>query len=119
MLKQKYGRIINISSVIGIRGNAGQCNYAASKAGVIGLTKSLAKELAARNINVNAIAPGFIKTDMTEKLDDRYKDKITEMIPSKKLGTVTDVAKAALYLAAEDSDYITGSVIKIDGGMAI
>ncbi|MDD3520822.1 MAG: 3-oxoacyl-[acyl-carrier-protein] reductase [Actinomycetota bacterium] len=119
MVKQKYGRIINISSVIGIRGNAGQCNYAASKAGVIGFTKSLAKELASRNINVNAIAPGFIKTDMTEKLDDKYKGKIIEMIPSGKLGTTVDVAKAALFLASEDSDYITGSVIKIDGGMAI
>jgi len=119
MVRQKYGRIINISSVIGIRGNAGQCNYAASKAGVIGLTKSLAKELASRNINVNAIAPGFIKTDMTEKLDDKYKEKIIEMIPSGKLGNAKDVASAALYLACEDSDYVTGSVIKIDGGMAI
>jgi 3-oxoacyl-[acyl-carrier protein] reductase len=119
MVRQKYGRIINISSVIGIRGNAGQCNYAASKAGVIGLTKSLAKELASRNINVNAIAPGFIKTDMTEKLDDEYKEKIIEMIPSGKLGNAKDVASAALYLACEDSDYVTGSVIKIDGGMAI
>ncbi len=119
MLKQKSGKIINISSVIGLRGNAGQCNYAASKAGVIGLTKSLAKELAGTNINVNAIAPGFIKTDMTEKLEDKYKEKITEMIPSKKLGTVTDVAKAALYLAAEDSGYVTGTTIRIDGGMAI
>ena len=119
MVRQKYGKIINISSVIGIRGNAGQCNYAASKAGVIGLTKSLAKELASRNINVNAIAPGFIKTDMTEKLDDKYKEKIIEMIPSGKLGNAKDVATAALYLACEDSDYVTGSVIKIDGGMAI
>lgn len=119
MVKQKYGRIINISSVIGMRGNAGQCNYAASKAGVIGFTKSLARELASRNINVNAIAPGFIKTDMTEKLDDKYKEKITEMIPSGKLGTAQDVARAAVFLACEDSDYITGSVIKIDGGMAI
>lgn len=119
MVKQKSGRIINISSVIGIRGNAGQCNYAASKAGVIGFTKSLARELASRNINVNAIAPGFIKTDMTEKLDARYKDKIIEMIPSGRLGTTQDVAKAAVFLASGDSDYITGSVIKIDGGMAI
>ena len=119
MVRQKYGKIINISSVIGIRGNAGQCNYAASKAGVIGLTKSLAKELASRNIKVNAIAPGFIKTDMTEKLDDKYKEKIIEMIPSGKLGNAKDVASAALYLACEDSDYVTGSVIKIDGGMAI
>ncbi|MCE5329282.1 3-oxoacyl-[acyl-carrier-protein] reductase [bacterium] len=119
MVKQKSGKIINMSSVIGIRGNIGQCNYSASKAGVIGLTKSLAKELAGRNINVNAIAPGYIETEMTKKIDDKFKEKIVSMIPSGKLGTVEDVAKTAVFLASEDSAYITGTVINLDGGMGI
>ncbi|MCL4386186.1 MAG: 3-oxoacyl-[acyl-carrier-protein] reductase [Actinobacteria bacterium] len=119
MLKQKSGKIINMSSVIGIRGNVGQCNYSASKAGVIGLTKSLAREFASRNINVNAIAPGYIETEMTQKIDEKYKEKIISMIPSGKLGTVEDVAKVAVFLASNDSDYITGTVINLDGGMGI
>jgi len=119
MLKQKSGRIINMSSVIGIKGNAGQSNYSASKAGVIGLTKSMAREFASRNINVNAIAPGYIETEMTKKIDEKYKEKIIALIPSGKLGTVEDVAKTALFLASEDSDYITGAVINLDGGMGI
>jgi 3-oxoacyl-[acyl-carrier protein] reductase len=119
MLKQKSGKIINMSSVIGIRGNIGQCNYSASKAGVIGLTKSLAKEFASRNINVNAIAPGYIETEMTQKIDEKYKQKIISMIPSGKLGTVEDVAKVAVFLASDDSNYITGTVINLDGGMGI
>jgi 3-oxoacyl-[acyl-carrier protein] reductase len=119
MLKQKSGRIINMSSVIGIKGNAGQSNYSASKAGVIGLTKSMAREFASRNINVNAIAPGYIETEMTKKIDEKQKEKIIAMIPSGKLGTVEDVAKTALFLASDDSSYITGAVINLDGGMGI
>ena len=119
MLKQKSGRIINMSSVIGIKGNAGQSNYSASKAGVIGLTKSMAREFASRNINVNAIAPGYIETEMTKKIDEKQKEKIITMIPSGKLGTVEDVAKTAVFLASDDSSYITGAVINLDGGMGI
>ncbi|MEI7616590.1 MAG: 3-oxoacyl-[acyl-carrier-protein] reductase [Actinomycetota bacterium] len=119
MLKQKSGRIINMSSVIGIKGNAGQSNYSASKAGVIGLTKSMAREFASRNINVNAIAPGYIETEMTKKIDEKYKERIIALIPSGKLGTVEDVAKTALFLASDDSAYITGAVINLDGGMGI
>jgi len=119
MVKQKSGKIINMSSVIGIRGNTGQCNYSASKAGVIGLTKSLARELASRNINVNAIAPGYIETEMTKKIDEKFREKIISMIPNGKLGTVEDVAKTAVFLASEDSAYITGTVINLDGGMGI
>jgi len=119
MVKQKSGKIINMSSVIGIKGNAGQSNYSASKAGVIGLTKSMAKEFASRNININAIAPGYIQTEMTKKIDDKFKEKIIAMIPNGRLGTVSDVAKTAVFLASEDSDYITGAVINLDGGMGI
>ena len=119
MLKQKRGRIINMSSVVGIKGNAGQSNYSASKAGVIGLTKSMAREFASRNINVNAIAPGYIETEMTKKIDEKQKEKIIAMIPSGKLGTVEDVAKTAVFLASDDSSYITGAVINLDGGMGI
>ncbi|MHB1346116.1 MAG: 3-oxoacyl-[acyl-carrier-protein] reductase [Candidatus Humimicrobiaceae bacterium] len=119
MFKQKSGRIINMSSVIGIKGNAGQSNYSASKAGVIGFTKSMAREFASRNINVNAIAPGYIETEMTKKIDDKFKEKIIALIPSGKLGTVGDVAKTAVFLASDDSEYITGAVINLDGGMGI
>lgn len=117
MVRQKYGKIINLSSVVGISGNAGQVNYSASKAGVIGMTKSLAKEVGSRGINVNAIAPGFIETDMTDVLGDKYKDEIKKNIPLKKLGKPEDVANVVAFLASENSDYITGQVIHVDGGM--
>jgi len=116
---QRYGKIINISSVVGIIGNPGQANYVASKAGVIGLTKSNAKELASRNINVNCIAPGFIETDMTGKLTDQQKEVILNNIPIKRLGKPEDVAKAVLFLSSSDSDYLTGQVITVDGGMVM
>lgn len=119
MFKQRYGKIVNISSIVGVHGNAGQCNYSASKAGLIGLTKSLAKEVASRNINVNAIAPGYIETDMTAMLDEKVKERLLTAIPSGKLGSVDDVAKAVVFLSSDQSDYITGSVIGIDGGMGI
>lgn len=117
MMKQRSGRIINIASVVGMMGNPGQANYAASKAGIIGLTKSAAKELAPREINVNAIAPGFIKTAMTEALGDEIKERLTSRIPLKRLGEVTDVANLVVFLASDDASYITGEVIKVDGGM--
>lgn len=116
-MKQKSGKIINISSVAGINGNAGQANYAASKAGLIGLTKTIAKELGSRGVCCNAIAPGFIRTDMTEKFTT--KEGMEEAIPMKRFGEVEDVAKLALFLASEESDYITGEVIRVDGGMAM
>ncbi|MGL4876395.1 MAG: 3-oxoacyl-[acyl-carrier-protein] reductase [Clostridium sp.] len=119
MVKQRKGSIINLSSVVGIVGNAGQINYAASKAGVIGMTKSLAKELGARGIRVNAVAPGFIETDMTESLGDKYKDEIKKGIPLKKLGSAKDVANLVSFLASEESAYITGQVINVDGGMVM
>lgn len=119
MVKRRSGRIINISSIVGVRGNAGQCNYSASKAGLIGLTKSLAREVASRNINVNAIAPGYIETEMTQKLGDKIKESLIGAIPSGKLGKPEDVAKAAVFLAGPDSEYITGTVINLDGGMGI
>lgn len=117
MMKARSGRIINLASVVGISGNAGQSNYAASKAGIIGFTKSLAKELASRNILVNAVAPGFIRTDMTNVLKDDVKDKILEQIPLKREGTAEDVANVVKFLASDDSKYITGQTINIDGGM--
>ena len=119
MIKKRYGKIINISSVVGITGNVGQCNYAAAKAGVIGFTKSLAKELASRSINVNAIAPGFIETDMTNTLSDKAKDKIIGNIPLKRIGKVEEIAELVGFLASDSSSYITGQVINIDGGMVI
>ena len=119
MLKQKSGRIINMASVVGICGNAGQANYAASKAGVIGLTKSAAKELASRHITVNAIAPGFIQTDMTAVLSDKVKEETAKMIPMGSFGEPEDIAKAVAFLASEDARYITGQVLCVDGGMAV
>ena len=117
MMKAKSGRIINISSVVGISGNAGQTNYSASKAGIIGFTKSLAKEVASRNITVNAVAPGFIETQMTDVLKDDIKEEIAKKIPLKRMGTPQDVANVVKFLASNDSSYITGQVINIDGGM--
>ena len=117
MMKQKTGRIINISSVVGISGNAGQANYAASKAGIIGFTKSLAKELGSRNILVNAIAPGFIETQMTDVLKDSVKEEISKSIPLKRMGKPEDIANLANFLASDESSYITGQVINVDGGM--
>ncbi len=117
MMKARSGRIINISSVVGISGNAGQTNYSASKAGIIGFTKSLAKEVASRNITVNAVAPGFIETQMTDVLKDDIKEEIAKKIPLKRMGTPQDVANVVKFLASNDSSYITGQVINIDGGM--
>ena len=119
MLKQRYGRIVNLSSVVGLRGNAGQVNYAASKAGVIGMTKSLAKELAARGVNVNAVAPGFIETDMTAVLTDAARSAAQGSIPMGRLGAPEDVAKAVAFLAGDEAAYITGQVLAVDGGMAM
>lgn len=119
MIRQKSGRIINLASVVGVRGNAGQANYAASKAGIIGLTKSAAKELASRGITVNAIAPGFIKTDMTDVLSENVRNSIKEEIPMKEFGNPEDIAKAVSFLASENAGYITGQVLCVDGGMAM
>ncbi len=119
MIAQRFGKIVNISSVVGIVGNPGQANYVASKAGVIGLTKSNAKELASRNINVNAVAPGFIETDMTDKMNDQQKEAILSNVPIKRLGKPEDVAKTVLFLCSNDSDYITGQVLTVDGGMVM
>ena len=118
-IKQKSGRIINISSVVGLMGNAGQVNYSSSKAGIIGLTKSVAKELAAKNITCNAIAPGFIATAMTDAMTDEAKERLNGAIPLKRIGTPDDVAALAVFLASESAGYITGEVIKIDGGLYI
>jgi 3-oxoacyl-[acyl-carrier protein] reductase len=117
MTKARQGRIINISSVVGISGNAGQTNYSASKAGIIGFTKSLAKEVASRNILVNAVAPGFIETDMTKVLKEDVKTEIAKAIPLKRMGNAQDVANVVKFLTSEESSYITGQVINVDGGM--
>ena len=118
-LKQRAGRIINLSSVSGVLGNAGQANYAASKAGVIGLTKSMAKELASRNITVNAVAPGYIDTDMTQAMGDGAKEAIIAQIPLKRAGQTKDIAEMVAFLASDKASYITGQIISVDGGMAI
>jgi len=119
MMKQRDGRIVNMASIIGLIGNAGQANYAASKGGLIAFTKTVAKELASRNVRVNAIAPGFIQTDMTAKLPDNVKNEMLKHVPMGKMGTVRDVANLALFLVSDDSSYITGQVITVDGGMVM
>jgi 3-oxoacyl-[acyl-carrier protein] reductase len=119
MIKQRYGRIVNIASIVGLIGNAGQSNYVASKAGVIGFTKAMARELASRNITVNAVAPGFIQTDMTDKLNEEQKENLLNSIPMKRLGTPEDVAKVVGFLCSPEADYITGQVLAVDGGMTM
>lgn len=119
MMKQRSGRIINIASVVGQMGNPGQLNYTATKAGVIGMTKTTAKELGSRGITCNAVAPGFIVSDMTEKLSDKAKESLVGLIPLKKLGNVNDIAKTVKFLSSSDADYITGQVINVDGGMVM
>ncbi len=119
MVRQRYGRIVNLSSVVGLRGNAGQTNYSASKAGLIGLTKSLAKELASRNVTVNAVAPGFIATDMTAALPEAVRTEMCKTIPEGRAGQPEDVANAVAFFAAEQSSYLTGQVLCVDGGMAM
>ena len=119
MMRTRTGRIINVSSVVGLTGNAGQINYAASKSGLIGLTKSVARELSSRNITANAIAPGFIPTDMTAKLNDKIQEQLIAQIPLGKLGSPEDVAAAAAFLASDDAAYITGQVLVVDGGMVM
>ena len=119
MMKKRYGNIINLSSVVGVAGNAGQCNYSASKAGIIGFTKSVVKEIASRNIRVNAVAPGFIETDMTQVLSDAVKESIYNQIPLKRMGKASEVANLIYFLGTDESSYITGQVINIDGGMVM
>lgn len=119
MMRQKSGRVVNISSVVGLRGNAGQTNYSASKAGLIGLSKSLAKELATRNVTVNVVAPGFITTDMTDALPEGAREALLSTIPMKRLGAAEDVARAIAFLASDEACYITGQVLAVDGGMAM
>ncbi|WP_377889258.1 3-oxoacyl-[acyl-carrier-protein] reductase [Alkalihalobacillus sp. R86527] len=119
MMKQRYGRIINMASVVGVAGNAGQANYVAAKAGVIGLTKTTAKELASRNITVNALAPGFIETDMTDDLSEEVKSGMKGQIPLGRLGAAQDIAKAVKFLSSDDANYITGQTLHIDGGMVM
>ena len=119
MMRRRYGRIINISSVVGLRGNAGQANYSASKAGLIGMSKSMAKELASRGVTVNVVAPGFITTDMTAALPQAAQEALLATIPMKRLGAPEDVARAVAFFAGEESAYLTGQVLCVDGGMAV
>lgn len=119
MMKARWGRIINISSIVGATGNPGQANYAASKAGLVGLTKSIAYEVASRGITANAVAPGFIATAMTDKLSDDQKDRISAQIPAARMGTPEEIAAAVLYLAAPEAGYVTGAVLHVNGGMAM
>ena len=119
MARKRWGRIVNVSSVVGLTGNAGQCNYSSSKAGMLGLTKSLARELASRSITVNAVAPGFVETDMTSKLDDRTTDHILKNIPLRRLGSPDDIAQVVGFLCSEQASYITGQVFTVDGGMVM
>ncbi|MFH1798798.1 MAG: 3-oxoacyl-[acyl-carrier-protein] reductase [Candidatus Omnitrophota bacterium] len=119
MMKKKSGKIVNMASIVGVMGNAGQANYSASKGGLIALTKTVAKELGSRDINVNAIAPGFIQTDMTDKLSSESRERLLELIPLKRMGRPRDVANLALFLASDESLYVTGQVIKVDGGMVM
>jgi 3-oxoacyl-[acyl-carrier protein] reductase len=116
-IRQRFGRIVNVSSVVGLMGNAGQVNYSASKAGILGLTKSVAKELATRGVTANAVAPGYIDTEMTRAISDEARSKLVSLIPVSKLGEVDDVANVVAFLVSDDADYITGQVINVDGGM--
>ncbi len=119
MMKKRWGRIVNITSVVGVTGNPGQANYVAAKAGIIGLTKSLAQELASRNVTVNAVAPGFIATPMTDVLNDKQKEAILTRVPAGRLGSPDDIATAVLYLASEEAGYVTGQTLHVNGGMAM
>lgn len=119
MMRRRFGRIINITSVVGVTGNPGQANYCATKAGIIGFSKSLAQEIASRNVTVNCIAPGFIESAMTDKLNDKQKDAIMSAIPMKRMGSAQEVAKAAVYLASDEASYVTGQTIHVNGGMAM
>lgn len=119
MMREKYGRIVNMSSIVGLRGNVGQANYAASKAGIIGLTKTLAAEVAKRNITVNAVAPGFIDTDMTKAVSDKAKEEFLKLIPMEKAGLPEDIAEAVVFLASDRAKYITGQVLVVDGGLML
>jgi 3-oxoacyl-[acyl-carrier protein] reductase len=119
MIKQRYGRIINLSSIVGVRGQAGQANYAAAKAGIIGFTKALAQELASRNVTANVVAPGYIQTDMTAALGEKALEEMTKRIPLARAGTPEEVANAVAFLASEEAAYITGHVLSIDGGLGM